>query len=107
MPIPLWIALGMFVVLIAGAGSLATARGLRAWRDARTVSDALAAELAVVTARIEVAQATAERAQQRSTEVREAAAALQTDLDTLNVLVTELRRLQAKVSPFLALVPTK
>jgi hypothetical protein len=107
MPIPLWIALGMFVVLIVGAGSLATARGLRAWRDARAVGDALAAELAVVAARIEVAQATAERAQERSTEAREAAAALQTELDTLNVLVAELRGLQAEVAPFLALVPTK
>jgi predicted dehydrogenase len=107
MPIPLWIALGTFVVLIVGAGSLAAIRGLRAWRDARTVGDALAAELAVVSARIEVAQAAAKRAQGRSAEAREATATLQADLDTLNVLVAELRGLQAKVAPFLALVPTK
>ena len=107
MPFPLWIALALFVVLLAGAGSFAVVRAVRAWRDVRDVSDNLSAAVTVVSSRAAEASARVERLRERAEPVQHATSELQRDLDTLNVLVDEVRALEAKLAPIRLLVPTK
>jgi hypothetical protein len=107
MPIPLWIALGLFAVLLVGTGSFAAVRAARTWRDAREVSETVPAAVSVVARRAAETEARMERLRERAEPVQRATNALQRDLDTLNVLVAELRALEAKVAPIRALVPSK
>lgn len=107
MPFPLWIAVALFAVLLVGPGSFAAVRAARAWRDAREVSDTLSAAMTVVASRAAQASARVERLRQRAEPVQHATSELERDLATLNVLIGELRALEAKVAPIRALVPTK
>ena len=107
MPILLWIALGLFAVLLVGAGSFTAVRGARAWRDTREVSDTLTAAVTVVASRSAEVEPRVAHLRERAEPVQRATSALQRDVDTLNVIVDELRALEAKVASIRALVPTK
>jgi chromosome segregation ATPase len=107
MPFPLWIALALIAVLLAGAGSIAAVRAARAWRTARDVSGTLTAAVTVVASRAEQASARVERLREQVEPVQRATSELEHDLDTLKLLVDELRTLQAKVTTIRAVVPTK
>ena len=105
MPIPLWIALAAFVVLLAATGSVAAVRAVRAVRAARRIGTTLAVTLADVSRRAAEAHARAERLRERSGRVGRAREELQSDLDTLAVITEELRTLTAPASAVLAFVP--
>jgi hypothetical protein len=107
MPIQLWIALAVFAVLLVGTGSFTAIRGARAWRDTREVSDALAASVTVVASRAAEVETRVAHLRKGGEEVERATGALQADLDTLNVLVDELRALESKLAPIRVLVPSK
>ncbi len=106
-PVLLWIALGLFAVLLVGTGSFAAVRAARAWRDARAVGDTLSAAVTVVASRSAEVEARVAHLRERAEPVQRATSALHRDVDTLNVIVDELRTLEAKVASIRALVPTK
>ena len=106
-PVLLWIALGLFAVVLVGAGSFTAVRAARAWRDVHKVGDTLTAAVTVVASRAATVEARVEHLRERAEPVQRATGALKRDLDTLNVLVDELRALEAKVAPIRDLVPTK
>jgi hypothetical protein len=106
-PIPLWIALAGFTVLLVGAASFAAVRAARVWREGRRVGDALAAAVIEVERRAAEVEARAERLRRQAESIDGATSGLQSDLETLNVLVAELSGLGAKVAPIRDVVPTK
>jgi hypothetical protein len=106
-PISLWIALAVFAALLVGAWSYAAVKAARVWREGRRVANALSAAAANVAGRAAEIEARAERLRGRLERVDQAKAGLQRDLDTLNVVVAELRELGTQVASVSALVPAK
>jgi hypothetical protein len=107
MPFPLWLALALFVALLVGTGSFTAHHAVRTWRTARRVSDSLTTAGTALASRAAQASHRAELLRARAEPVQHATSALQRDLDTLSILLGELRAIQAKLAPIRALVPTK
>jgi hypothetical protein len=105
--LPVWIALGVSVVVVAGALGFAVVRGFATWRTLRRVRRRTVDGIEEMTRRVDRVEQRLEGANASAARLQRALAELQESLARAGVLSAAVAEVRATVSRFTGIMPRK